>query len=127
MHLRPRRMLAASASGAVGAYLPADRQLPATAVAGSLIRYPAGWTDMSEQSEPTVRFYRLILEARPPQRADRSAAGTLPTRAYRYCAAVANAAAYGWWIFPPTDLRLYWDGHDIYWHPGSADEWLPLQ
>ena len=82
---------------------------------------------MSTPREPIVRFYRLIPEARPPQRADRSAAGTLPTRAYRYCAAAANAAGYGWWIFPPMDLRLFWDGHDIHWQHGAANEWLPLQ
>lgn len=62
-----------------------------------------------------------------PQRADRSAAGTLPTRAYRYCSAVTSAAGYGWWIFPPLDLRLLWDGYEIYWQHASADDWLPLQ
>lgn len=94
---------------------------------GELLPQPAQWMGMSEPREPIVHFYRLITEARLPQCADRSAAGTLPTRAYRYCAAAANAAGCGWWIFPPTDLRLFWDGHDIYWQPGSADEWLPLQ
>lgn len=82
---------------------------------------------MSQPGEPTVRFHRMIDDARAPQRADRSAGGTLPTRAYRYCAAATNAAGYGWWIFPPTDLRLLWDGYDTYWQPVSADEWLPLQ
>ena len=32
-----------------------------------------------------VTFHRLIPTARLPQRADRSAAGMLPTRAFRYC------------------------------------------
>ena len=40
--------------------------------------------------DSVVRFYRLVEDARPPQRADRSAVGTLPTRAYRYCEAVSN-------------------------------------
>jgi hypothetical protein len=76
--------------------------------------------------DPIVQFYRLIEQARLPQRADRSAAGTLPSRAYRYCDAVTSATAFGWWAFPPTDLTLLWDGSDIFWcHEGNSD-WLPL-
>ena len=45
-------------------------------------------------SPPTklVTFHRLIPNARLPQRADRSAAGTLPTRAYRYCEPATTAS-----------------------------------
>jgi hypothetical protein len=75
---------------------------------------------------PLVQFYRLIEQARAPQRADRSAAGTLPTRAYRYCEAAASAAAFGWWIFPPIDLKLLWDGSEIFWQYDDAPDWLPL-
>jgi hypothetical protein len=81
---------------------------------------------MTQADAPIVQFHRLIDEARPPQRADRSAIGTLPTRAYRYCEAVRSATGFGWWVFPPTDLRLIWDGHDIFWHHDSLDDWLPL-
>src|ERR1700760_1289403 len=73
-----------------------------------------------------LRFCRLIEQARPPQRADRAAAGTLPTRAYRYCDAVTSAAGYGWWLFPPMDLQLIWDGHDVFWYFDGAPDWLPL-
>lgn len=65
---------------------------------------------------PIARFYRLIEQAPPPLRADRSAGGTLPVRAYRYCDAVTSAAGFGWWVFPPADLQLLWDGHDVLWH-----------
>jgi hypothetical protein len=81
---------------------------------------------MQRSSAPIIRFHRLIEQARMPQRADRSAAGTLPTRAYRYCEAVTAASAFGWWIFPPTDLQLMWDGHDIFWQCTGWQEWLPL-
>lgn len=81
---------------------------------------------MSQPHPPIAHFLRLIDEARPPQRADQSAMGTLPTRAYRYCEAVRRASSFGWWIFPPTDLRVLWDGHDIFWHHDSLDDWLPL-
>lgn len=74
-----------------------------------------------------VTFYRLITEARLPQRADRSAAGTLPTRAYRYCHPVTTATGFGWWIFPPVDLQFLWDGHGIRWRCSGWKHWLPLQ
>lgn len=74
-----------------------------------------------------VRFHRLIEGAHPPQRADRSACGTLPTRAFRYCEAATSASAFGWWVFPPMDLTLLWDGADIFWTFAGADDWLPLQ
>jgi len=76
---------------------------------------------------PTAWFYRMIEQARPPQRADRSALGTLPTRAYRYCDAITSASAFGWYVFAPMELRLIWDGADVFWHYAGAADWLPLQ
>jgi hypothetical protein len=81
---------------------------------------------MSQCETPIARFYQLLQSARPPQRADRSACGTLPTRAFRYCEAATGAAAYGWWAFAPMDIQLLWDGSDIFWHYDGADDWLPL-
>jgi hypothetical protein len=81
---------------------------------------------MDRSHASIIRFYRLIAQARLPQRADRSAAGTLPTRAYRYCEAVTAATSYGWWVFPPTSLQFVWDGHDIYWQSTGESDWLPL-
>jgi hypothetical protein len=81
---------------------------------------------MPQPLDPIVWFYRLIDQARPPQRADRSAAGTLPTRAFRYCEAVTSAAAFGWWIFPPIDITVLWDGTDIFWQYDGISDWLPL-
>ncbi|WP_428483460.1 DUF6065 family protein [Rhodopila sp.] len=75
---------------------------------------------------PVLQFHRLIEQARAPERADRAAAGTLPTRAYRYCDAVTSAAGYGWWVFSPIDMQLIWDGHDLYWHFDGASDWMPL-
>lgn len=75
-------------------------------------------------SLPIVHFHRLIEQTRPPMRADRSAAGTLPTRATRYCEAATSAAGFGWWVFPPTELNLLWDGDSIFWQ--YKNEWLAL-
>jgi len=81
---------------------------------------------MPGSGDAIARFYRLIAQTRPPQRADRSAAGTLPTRAVRYCEAVTAATAFGWWAFPPIDLSLLWDGMDIFWQHDGISDWLPL-
>ena len=75
---------------------------------------------------PVLRFYRMVESARAPQRADRSAAGTLPTRASRFCDAVTQAAGFGWHVYAPLDISLLWDGDDIYWHYAELDDWLRL-
>lgn len=76
--------------------------------------------------DPLVTFYRVIESARLPQRADRSAAGTLPARASRYCDAVTSASAFGWYLFPPMDFSLLWDGTDVFWSYAGVRDWLPL-
>jgi hypothetical protein len=76
---------------------------------------------------PLVSFYRLIDSARVPQRADRSAGGTLPTRAFRYCDAVTRASGFGWYVFAPMEFHLLFDGADVFWTFDGADGWLPLQ
>jgi hypothetical protein len=81
---------------------------------------------MSPPAKPIVQFYQLLQQGRPPQRADRSACGTLPTRAFRYCEAATSASAFGWWVFPPIDVQLLWDGADIFWNHAETEDWLPL-
>jgi hypothetical protein len=68
----------------------------------------------------------MIDSARRPERADRSALGSLPTRAYRYCDAVTMAAGYGWYVAPPIDLSLLWDGQQIMWRCPGLGDWMPL-
>ena len=75
---------------------------------------------------PRITFYRLIPGARMPQRADRSAGGTLPTRAFRYCEPVVTASAFGYYIFPPMNFSVIWDGHEISWIFDGAPDWMPL-
>lgn len=83
---------------------------------------------MNEQVPPAKRvvFHRMIPSARLPQRADRAAAGTLPTRAFRYCEPVVTASAFGWYVFPPISFSLHWDGSAIKWTYEGADAWYPL-
>jgi Family of unknown function (DUF6065) len=81
----------------------------------------------SPQKTPLVTFFRLIPEARIPQRADQSAAGLIPTRAFRYCEAIRSASAFGWYVFPPITFSLMWDGKtNIMWSYKGTDEWYPV-
>jgi hypothetical protein len=75
---------------------------------------------------PIVEFFRLITATRPPKRAERAAAGYLPARGMRYCDALTSATGYGYWVFPPMDIRLVWDGEQIFWSYGTDETWLPL-
>jgi hypothetical protein len=64
---------------------------------------------------PQCRFYQFHKKGRAPQKADRFSAGTLPMRAARYCDAITTASGFGWWLFPPAETFLMWDGHSIVW------------
>jgi hypothetical protein len=87
---------------------------------------PSDAVDPSSPRPKLVTFHRMIPTARMPQRADRSAAGSLPTRAFRYCEPATSAAAFGYYVFPPIGFSVQWDGHDIMWTFEGVGEWLPL-
>lgn len=83
--------------------------------------------DVVESEQPLVKFYRFIPGARAPQRADRSAAGSMPTRAFRYCEAMRTASALGWYVFPPMSFKLMWDGaNDVIWSYEGEEGWFSL-
>lgn len=79
-----------------------------------------------ESIPPLVSFFRVIPSAAPPQRADRSAGGTLPTRGFRYCDPVTTASAFGWWVFPPITFSLLFDGTEVMWTFEGTKNWYPL-
>jgi Family of unknown function (DUF6065) len=88
---------------------------------------PFGRPDSENMRDDSiVEFFCLIQPSRPPKRAERSAAGLLPGRAMRYCDALTSATGYGYWIFPPMDIRLRWDGEQVFWSYGEDETWLPL-
>src|SRR5262245_62236297 len=70
----------------------------------------AGVGESREQDPPTVTFFRFVPECRLPMRADRAAAGTMPTRGFRHCEAMTSASAFGWCVFPPITFSLMWEG-----------------
>lgn len=80
----------------------------------------------SEAENGIVTFYRMIPECPAPQRADRSAGGMLPTRAFRYCDPVTTASAFGWYVFPPFAFSLQFDGTNVKWTFGTAQQWYSL-
>ena len=59
-----------------------------------------------EPDGPLLTFYRFIEEARLPQRADRSAGGSIPTRGFRYCEPVTTASAFGSLVLGFVAFRL---------------------
>ncbi len=75
---------------------------------------------------PLVVFHRFTPLGRLPQPADRSAAGSLPTRAFRYCEPITSAAGFGYYVFAPMDFSLLWDGVSISWSHAGAEGWMPL-
>jgi len=81
---------------------------------------------MHMPQDSIVEFFRMIPQGRPPKRAERSAAGYLPSRAMRYCDSLTSATGYGYWMFPPMDIQLLWDGEQVFWSYGGVEGWLPL-
>ena len=73
-----------------------------------------------------VKFHQFVASARSPERADRSADGTLPTRAFRYCEAVTTASALGWCVFPPLPFSLLFDGTEVGWNCPAFEGFIPL-
>jgi hypothetical protein len=83
---------------------------------------------MSEalQPSPAVTFFGAVPGCRAPIRADASALGTLPSRGFQYCEAVRAASSFGWYVFPPIDFTLQWDGSEVIWTYRGAKAWYPL-
>jgi len=72
------------------------------------------------QPSPAVTFYGAVPGCRAPMRADPSVLGTLPSRGFQYCEALRAASSFGWYVFPPIDFTLQWDGYE------GAKGWYPL-
>jgi len=71
-----------------------------------------------------ISFFRAYPDAVPAMRADKSALGTLPSKAHQYCEAVTTASGFGWYVFPAADVQLWFDGVDTY--IASDDSWEKL-
>jgi len=78
------------------------------------------------QPSPAVTFYGAVPDCRAPIRADPSVLGTLPSRGFQYCEALRSASSFGWYVFPPIDFTLQWDGSQVIWTYRGARAWYPL-
>ena len=75
--------------------------------------------------EPIVRLWKAYQPAPAIHRADKSAAGTMPAGAFQYCEAMRVASGYGWDVYPPKDVSLYYDGREVYFHDDG--QWFPIK
>ena len=80
----------------------------------------------THQPKPAVTFYGAVPGCRAPMRADPSVLGTLPSRGFQYCEALRAASSFGWYVFPPIDFTLQWDGAQVLWTYRGAKAWYPL-
>ncbi|WP_332775452.1 DUF6065 family protein [Polaromonas sp.] len=76
------------------------------------------------ENSSVVTFHKISPGAISPMHADKSALGSMPAAAHQFCEALRAASSFGWYIFPPCDIRLRWDGAQAFFDAG--DEWLPL-
>lgn len=68
-----------------------------------------------DQLPLTVEIYSLLPDNKPPERASIDVRGSLPSRAVQLCPPVTAASSFGWYVFPPADFALRWDGQHTEW------------
>ncbi len=66
-------------------------------------------------SDPTVEFFFLYPDVRPPQLASPDLGGSISARAARVCSPMTEANGFGWYIYPPADFAVRWDGRSAEW------------
>ena len=81
----------------------------------------------SDADEAIVTFYQTVPGAPLPRRARAFDLGWAPANAIHYCAPFTTAAEYGWYLFPPVEFSLTWDGRMVYWKPGGEQKWRILK
>lgn len=74
---------------------------------------------------PSTNFRKAYLKAPDLTRAEHSAVGTMPAAAFQYCEAMRTASAFGWYIYPPKDIHLMFDGKEIFYY--EEDQWFPVK
>lgn len=72
---------------------------------------------------PLARFYAAYPGLTPPHRGDRTVMGSARVRANQFCEPFSAAAEWGWYIYPPIDFALYYDGMAVLWRPLDEPDW----
>lgn len=79
----------------------------------------------TENAGPIVRLAKAYADAPDVVKAEKGAAGTMPAGAFQYCEALRQASSFGWYVYPPKDISLYFDGYDVYFHDDGR--WAPVK
>jgi hypothetical protein len=77
---------------------------------------------------PTVEFFVWTADTRI-EPASTSVIGSLPSRAVQLCPPVTTASGNGWYLYPPMDFALRWDGQQSEFSLLQANEptaWVSL-
>ncbi|MFD8863288.1 hypothetical protein ACFV1F_02580 [Streptomyces sp. NPDC059590] len=75
----------------------------------------------------TLFSFRSCFDgAVPPTVADPAALGTVAFRAVSFCEPFRAASGYGWYLYPPLDCFVKWDGTSFRWLAEGCPDWLPL-
>lgn len=78
-----------------------------------------------EKSEGLITLHSFYEEARPPVPADNAALGNIPISAFQHCEAMRSASSYGYYVFPPKDIQLRFDGYQTF--VAQDDRWIELR
>ena len=79
---------------------------------------------------PTVEFFSIYKDAPLPARASADLLGAMPVRAAQFCVPLKAASGSGFYVYPPVDFAVRWDGQrsDVSWldDRGRTTDWEPL-
>jgi hypothetical protein len=52
--------------------------------------------------------------------------GSPPFRAATFCEPFRTGSGFGWYLYPPVNCFIKWDGTSFKWLPEGSDGWLPM-
>jgi hypothetical protein len=66
---------------------------------------------------PTAEFFSIYKDAPLPTPASTDLMGAMPVRAAQFCVPFKAASGLGFYVFPPADFAVRWDGQrsDVSW------------
>ncbi|PZX12249.1 hypothetical protein LX81_03656 [Palleronia aestuarii] len=76
-------------------------------------------------TEPILTLHKAYAPAPDIKPAEKGAAGTMPAAAFQYCEAMRRAASTGWYVYPPKEMSLYFDGYESFIHDDG--DWIPIK
>lgn len=80
---------------------------------------------------PRAEFFSIYDGARLPSPASDDLMGAMPVRAAQFCLPLKAASGLGFYLYPPVDFAVRWDGRssELSWldDVGRATEWRPLE